>query len=125
MITTTQLIANLKSYISLQLKSMAEVNPVICFINPLITRALDKNFDKINKALDLIADKDSNIDIEGILAEMTENLITTKPFTLRVPFIGDIEIGNGEIKFNLPLTSKRLVLNMTDLETLKEALINK
>lgn len=31
---------------------------------------------KISKALDLIADKDGNIDIENILTEMMENLMT-------------------------------------------------
>lgn len=125
MVTIMQLTDNLKSYISLQLESMAKTNPMIGFMKPLITRALDKNFDKVSKALDLIADKDGNIDIENILAEMMENLMTTKPFTFKTLFVGDIEIGGGEIKFNLPLTSKRLVLNMTDLETFKEMLIIK
>lgn len=125
MVTIMQLTDNLKSYISLQLESMAKTNPMIGFMKPLITRALDKNFDKVSKALDLIADKDGNIDIENILAEMMENLMTTKPFTFKTSFVGDIEIGGGEIKFNLPLTSKRLVLNMTDLETFKEMLITK
>lgn len=54
-----------------------------------------------------------------------ENLMTTNPFTFKTSFVGDIEIGGGEIKFNLPLTNKRLVLNMTDLETFKEMLITK
>lgn len=49
----------------------------------------------------------------------------TNPFTFKTSFVGDIEIGGGEIKFNLPLTNKRLVLNMTDLETFKEMLITK
>lgn len=116
---------SLKSYISLQLESMAKTNPMIGFMKPLITRALDKNFSKVSKALDLIADKDGNIDIENILTEMMENLMTTNPFTFKTSFVGDIEIGGGEIKFNLPLTNKRLVLNMTDLETFKEMLITK
>lgn len=106
-------------------KSMAKTNPMIGFMKPLITRALDKNFSKVSKALDLIADKDGNIDIENILTEMMENLMTTNPFTFKTSFVGDIEIGGGEIKFNLPLTNKRLVLNMTDLETFKEMLITK
>lgn len=125
MVTIMQLTDNLKSYISLQLESMAKTNPMIGFMKPLITRALDKNFDKVSKALDLIADKDGNIDIENILTEMMENLMATKPFTFKTSFVGDIEIGGGEIKFNLPLTSKRLVLNMADLETFKEMLITK
>lgn len=102
-----------------------KANPMIGFMKPLITRALDKNFSKVSKALDLIADKDGNIDIENILTEMMENLMTTNPFTFKTSFVGDIEIGGGEIKFNLPLTNKRLVLNMTDLETFKEMLITK
>lgn len=125
MMTIMQLTDNLKSYISLQLESIAKTNPMIGFVKPLITRALDKNFSKLHKALDLIADKDGNIDIENILTEMMENLMTTNPFTFKTSFVGDIEIGGGEIKFNLPLTDKRLVLNMTDLETFKEMLITK
>lgn len=56
---------------------------------------------------------------------MMENLMTTNPFTFKTSFIGDIEIGGGEIRFNLPLTNKRLVLNTTDLETFKEMVITK
>lgn len=125
MVTVTQLTDNLKSYISLQLDSMSKSNPMIGFMKPFITRALDKNFDKVTKTLDLISDKEGNIDIENIITEMMENLMNTNPFTFKTSFIGDIEIGGGEIKFNLPFTSKRLVLNITDLETFKEMLITK
>ena len=125
MMTIMQLTENLKSYISLQLESMAKTNPMIGFMRPLIIRALDKNFSKVSKALDLISDNDGNIDIENILTEMMENLMTTNPFTFKTSFIGDIEIGGGEIRFNLPLTNKRLVLNTTDLETFKEMVITK
>ena len=125
MVTVTQLTDNLKSYVSLQLDSMSKSNPMIGFMKPFITRALDKNFDKVTKTLDLISDKEGNIDIENIITEMMENLMNINPFTFKTSFIGDIEIGGGEIKFNLPFTSKRLVLNMTDLETFKEMLITK
>ena len=125
MVTVIQLTDNLKSYVSLQLDSMSKSNPMIGFMKPFITRALDKNFVKVTKALDLISDKEGNIDIENIITEMMENLMNTNPFTFKTSFIGDIEIGGGEIKFNLPFTSKRLVLNITDLETFKEMLITK
>lgn len=125
MVTVTQLTDNLKSYVSLQLDSMSKSNPMIGFMKPFITRALDKNFDKVTKTLDLISDKEGNIDIENIITEMMENLMNTNPFAFKTSFIGDIEIGGGEIKFNLPFTSKRLVLNITDLETFKEMLITK
>ena len=125
MVTVIQLTDNLKSYILLQLDSMSKSNPMVGFMKPFITRALDKNFGKVTKALDLISDKEGNIDIESIITEMMENLMNTNPFTFKTSFIGDIEIGGGEIKFNLPFTSKRLVLNITDLETFKEMLITK
>lgn len=125
MVTVVQLTDNLKSYVSLQLDSMSKSNPMVGFMKPFITRALDKNFDKVTKTLDLISDKEGNIDIENIITEMMENLMNTNPFTFKTSFIGDIEIGGGEIKFNLPFTSKRLVLNITDLETFKEMLITK
>lgn len=125
MVAVLQLTDKLKSYISTQLDSMSKTSPMIGFIKPLITRALDKNFSKITKALDLIADENGNVDVEGILTEMMENLMTTQPFTFKTSFVGDIEVGNGNIKLNIPLTDKRLVFNMTDLENFKEMLIAK
>ena len=125
MVAVIQLTNKLKSYISTQLDSMSKTSPMIGFIKPLITRALDKNFSKITKALDLIADENGNVDVEGILTEMMENLMTTQPFTFKTSFVFDIEVCNGNINLNIPLTDKRLVFNMTDLENFKEMLIAK
>lgn len=38
---------------------------------------------------------------------------------------GDIEIGEGSIKLNIPFTDKRLVFDIADLESFKEMLIIK
>lgn len=120
-----QLIDNLRAYVATQLDTMSKNTPMIGFMKPLITRALDKNFSKVIKALDLIANDEGKIDIENILTEMIENVMNTNPFTFKTSFIGDVEIGGGQIKFNLPLTNKRLVLDITDLEAFKEMLITK
>ena len=120
-----QLTDNLRAYVATQLDTMSKNTPIIGFMKPLITRALDKNFSKVTKALDLIANDEGKIDIENILTEMIENVMNTNPFTFKTSFIGDVEIGGGQIKFNLPLTNKRLVLDMTDLEAFKEMLITK
>ena len=125
MITIDKLTDNLKAYVVTQIDTMSKNTPMISFMKPLITRALDKNFNKVTKALDLIADENGNIDIENILAEMSEGLLNTNPFSFKTQVIGDIEIGGGQIKFNLPFTSKRLVLNMDDINTFKEMLTNK
>lgn len=120
-----QLTDNLRAYIATQLDTMSKNTPMIGFMKPLITRALDKNFSKVIKTLDLIANDEGKIDIENILTEMIENVMNTNPFTFKTSFIGDVEIGGGQIKFNLPLTNKRLVLDITDLEAFKEMLITK
>lgn len=125
MMNIEQITTNLKSYIVSQIDTLSKSTPIISFMRPLIIRALDKNFNKVSGLLELISDSNGNIDIENILPEMIENVLTTNPFTLRTSFIGNIEIGNGQIKVNLPLTDKNLVLNQSDLETLKEMLITK
>jgi hypothetical protein len=120
-----QLTEALKSYIALQLDNMAINNPIINFMKPLITRAVDNNIGKATKVLNLIADSEGNIDIENIISEMMQNVLNAQPFTFNTSFIGNIEIGGGHIKLNIPLTDKRLVLGMSDLETFKEMLITK
>lgn len=72
--TVLQLTDRVKSYVNTQLDSMSRTNPMISFMKPLVTRVLDKNFSKVTKALDLIADENGNIDIEGILSEMMQLL---------------------------------------------------
>ena len=125
MIAINKLTENIKTYIVTQIDTMSKSTPMINFMKPLITRALNNNFNKITKALDLIADENGNIDIENILTEMTEGLLNTNPFLCKTQVIGDIEIGGGQIKFNLPFTSKKLVLNMDDFQAFKEMLTTK
>lgn len=125
MVNVSQITKNLKSYITKQLDIMSQDNPMINFIKPLISRAVDKNFSKIDKTLYLIADTEGNVDIENILEEMLQNVINSRPFTFNTSIIGDIEIGGGHIKLNVPLTNKKLVLDVNDLETFKKILTEK
>lgn len=125
MVNTMELTNNIKHYIIEQISKLTKTNPVIGFMKPLITRALDKKFSKVTKALDLIADENGNIDVDSILTEMIDNIVNTNPFTLNTSFIGDVEIGGGVIKCNIPLTNKKLVLDVDDLTAFKEALIIK
>ena len=94
MIAKEQLIMRLKQYITNQIAQISKDNPIIAFIKPLLDRALDKNFNKINSYLSLISDD-----------------------------CGNIEIGNSQIKINIPFTDKRLVFNHQDLQILKQSLI--
>ena len=123
MITKEQLIMRLKQYITNQIAQISKDNPIIAFIKPLLDRALDKNFNKINSYLSLISDDYGNIDAENILSEMIENVTHTNTFSINAPVIGNIEIGNSQIKINIPFTDRRLVFNHQDLQILKQSLI--
>lgn len=122
MINTTQLSNNIKEYLIYQIGEMAKTNPVVGFVKPLVTRALNKNIYKVNGLLSMISDENGNIDVAQILSEMTNSVMVNKPFVLETQFIGPITIGGGIIKFNIPLTDKELILNRSDLETLKTML---
>lgn len=121
----TQQNQRFQSYLVAQVESLAKTNPMIGFTKPLITRALNKNLSKLDKALDLIADENGNIEIEGILEEMIESVVSGNPFKMKTPFMGDVEIGGGLIKLNVPLTDKSLVFNESDLLGFKEILTAK
>ena len=123
MIAKEQLIMRLKQYITNQIAQISKDNPIIAFIKPLLDRALDKNFNKINSYLSLISDDYGNIDAENILSEMIENVTHTNTFSINAPVIGNIEIGNSQIKINIPFTDKRLVFNHQDLQILTQSLI--
>ena len=124
MLTTGQLLTNIKEYLIVQLDSLSKSTPVIGIAKPLISRILNNNLDKIESLLELIADKDGNIDAEQIIDEMVNNIINANTFKINTGFIGDIEVGGGNIKINIPLTDKKLVLNQNDLNILKETLIS-
>jgi hypothetical protein len=125
MITVPRLIENLQRYVDIQITEMAKTSPMMGFMKPLISRAATNAIGKADKALSLLADKDGNIDIENIISEMRDSVLTSQPFTVNLPVLGDVEIGNGLIMANIPMINKRLVLNRDDLNMLKEMLIIK
>lgn len=125
MVTKEQLIDNLRRYIDTQINVMSKTTPVINFMRPLLTRAMDNNIHKVSRLLDMVTDSEGTIDVDNILTEMISSVVNTEPFILNTSFIGDVEMGGGSIKINLPFVNKRLVLDKGDLETFKEMLMNK
>jgi hypothetical protein len=122
MVTVPKLIDSLQRYVDMQIEEVARTNPMIGFMKPLVKRAADNAISKADKMLVLLADKDGNIDINEIMSEMIESLMTTQPFTVNTSFIGDIVIGNGNIKVGIPFTERNLVFNVSDLQNLREML---
>ena len=65
----------------------------------------------------------NNIDLDKILDEMIENVKTTEPLQIKTNLIGDIDICQGKVKFTIPFTEERLVLNIEDLENIKKMIL--
>lgn len=118
------IIDRLKMYINSQLNTLSQTNPLIAFTRPLITRVIDNNTYKVESILKQIADRNGMIDVDGILSEMIEGIVNTRPFKIDTKFLGELEIGGGKIKMNLPLVGKDLILNRQDLLKLRDTLNN-
>lgn len=114
-----------QKYINLQLDNMAKNTPVVGLAKPIVSRMINKNFDKVHQFMSALSDKDGNIDIEGIMNEMMEKIKEPQIFSVDIPLLHTVEIGNGNIVFTLPFINKRILLNMNDLELLRDSLIGK
>ena len=118
--TTIETIEKLKTFLTGRINSLATTNPLISFAKPVILRALNNNIYKVEGFLSMIADESGNIDTQNLIPEMIQSVMTTKPFVYHTEFLGDLEIGGGFIKLNIPMTNNQIVLNKTDLDVLKE-----
>lgn len=113
-------IEKLKLFLTRQVNSLAMTNPLIGFSKPLIVRVINNNMHKANGFLSMLADENGDIDMQSLVPEMIQSVMVTKPFVYHTEFLGDLEIGGGFIKVNIPLTNNQIVLGKTDLDTLKE-----
>ena len=111
----------LREYIITQLNNFNSSS--ISFLKPIIVRVLNNNYKKIYSYLDLLANDNGNIDAIGIITDISSSLISAKPFTVNIPIIGDILIGEGKISMSLPFVNKDIIFTKKDLDVLYE-LIN-
>lgn len=113
-------IDKLKIFLNKQINSLALTNPVISFSKPIIIRIVNNNIHKANGFLSMLADENGEIDVQSLIPEMIQSVMTTRPFVYHTEFLGDLEIGGGFIKMNIPLTNNQIILGKTDLDVLKE-----
>lgn len=124
MVERKVIIDKLVSFIDTKLSEMSASNPFILFIRPIVARAVNNNIAKVDSILKLVQDKDDNVDIEGILSEMVDNLVVAQ--IKKYPnILGGVELGNGSIKVNIPFLDKAIVFDSTDIEAFKQNLITK
>ena len=121
--TIDNVISGIKKFVLLQIDKLSKGSPLVQFMKPLIVRAIDNGVKNTRSMIELLADANGNIDTGQIIDEMVSNVINTKPFTIKVPYLDNIIIGDGTIQINVPFIDKKVVFNTEDLNTLKE-LIN-
>ena len=113
-------IEKLKIFLNRQINNLALNNSLISFAKPVIIRAVNNNIHKANGFLSMLADENGDIDMQSLVPEMIQSVMSTKPFVYHTEFLGDLEIGGGMIKMNIPFTNNQIVLGKTDLDVLKE-----
>ncbi len=118
-------IETLKIFLNRQINSLAMTNPIISFSKPLITRIVNNKIDQADGFLSMLADSNGEIDVQSLIPEMIQSIMNTRPFVYHTDFLGDLEIGGGFIKMNIPMTNNQIVLGKADLDTLKDLFINK
>ena len=117
---TLETIETLKLFIGKQINSLATNSPLIAFAQPVISRMVNNKLNTMHGFLSMLADESGEIDTKALISEMVQNVMTTKPFIYHTDFLGDLEIGGGFIKLNIPMTNNQLVLGRNDLEELKQ-----
>lgn len=115
MITAQDVKEKLSMFLNKEVNKIADTNTMIAFFKPIIDRIINGNIDKLDNMLALLANEDGHIDVPNILNEMISSLMNTKPFTLDTGLFGDISIGDGLIKIEVPFTSKQITLNSDDV----------
>lgn len=118
-------IETFKIFLNKQINSLAMTNPLISFSKPLITRIVNNKIDQADGFLSMLADSNGEIDVQSLIPEMIQSVMNTRPFTYHTEFLGDLEIGGGFIKMNIPMTNNQIVLGKADLDTLRDLFINK
>ena len=113
-------IETLKLFLGKQITSLANNNPLIAFAQPVISKVVNNKLNNMHGFLSMLADESGEIDTKTLVSEMVQNVMTTKPFVYHTDILGDLEIGGGFIKINIPMTNNQLVLGRNDLEELKQ-----
>lgn len=121
MINKNQLFKGINTFVSEYSDRISKDNPLMCFVKPVLTRVVNNKLSEYESMISLIADKDGNIDIEGILSEIATSLTKVNPFTYNIQGL-NINVGGGIVGIDVPIINKHVVFNASDIEYLKELL---
>lgn len=79
-----------------------------------LSKIVDTNVSKLDKALSLITDEKGMVDGDGLLNDMIDRLIVSKANT-----INGVTIGEGSIKVTIPFMNKTVIFDKDDFNELK------
>lgn len=124
MVQKSVIINKVAEFANKQLGSMGGNSPLFnIFVRPIASRAINNNIGKLDKILSAIATPQGEVDIEGIINDMVDNLIVSKADKIPTQF-GKVEVGEGVIKWEVPGINKELVFSSDDLEEFKRNVTN-
>lgn len=115
MIDKDKLIEELLKFINTKISDISSSNPLFDIVaKPYLSKIVDANVSKLDKALSLITDENGMVDGDGLLNDMLDKLIVSKANT-----INGVTIGEGSIKLTIPFINKTVVFDKEDFDELK------
>lgn len=120
MIDKDKLIEELLKFINTKISDISSSNPLFDIVaKPYLSKIVDANVSKLDKALSLITDENGMVDGDGLLNDMLDRLIVSKANT-----INGVTIGEGSIKLTIPFINKTVVFDKEDFDELKTNIEN-
>lgn len=119
MIAKQIIIDKVVEYVTNQIQVLSTKSPIMMLARPFVTRSVNNYIGKLDNFLSAIQDEKGMIDIEGIIDEEIDNLTV-----MQLQKVKGLEIGEGQIKFNIPMIDKSMVITTDDLADFKQSLLS-
>lgn len=115
MINKDNLIEEILKFINSKIADISSSNLLFDIVaKPYLSKIVDTNVSKLDKALSLITDDKDMVDADGLLNDMIDRLIVSKANT-----INGVTIGEGSIKITIPFMNKTVIFDKDDFNELK------
>lgn len=115
MINKDNLIEKILKFINSKIADISSSNSLFDIVaKPYLSKIVDTNVSKLDKALSLITDEKGMVDGDGLLNDMIDRLIVSKANT-----INGVTIGEGSIKVTIPFMNKTVIFDKDDFNELK------
>lgn len=129
--TKAEIMQGLDLFIEEKISAITGGNPFMKLAQPTIMRGVKNSISKYEKGLDgflnFMTDKEGNIDLEGVLNDTIEQFKVMDSTNVKVPYVGDMAIGQGKIEFDVPIPmsdkAKHISFGIDDMEELRDLIV--